>query len=176
MARPFLVQSRRLRIRPLVPGDRDAFERMTADAEMMRYLTQGRVWQPEETDEFFERQGRHLSEYGYCVGALAREDDSEVVGIAGLQPLDIPGEVELAWWVWKDYWGQGFAPEAGAALIKFGFETLDLQRLVAIIDPMNMPSIRVAEKLGMQFERRMSARESAARREDVEVSCYAIAK
>ncbi len=141
---------------------------------MMKHLTHGRIWQPEETDEFFGRQQRHLDRFGFCVGALTLKETDEVVGIAGLQPLDIPGEVELAWWVWKAFWGRGFAPEAGAALVKYASETLNLPRLVAIIDPQNLPSIRVAEKLGMKFERRMSARESAVRREDIEVSCYAI--
>lgn len=171
---PFKVTTTRLSIRPLAAGDRPAVEQMTGDAEMMRYITGGRVFQDNEVDAFFARQARYLEEHGFCVGALTRNTDGAVVGVAGLQPLDTPGEIELAWWVWKEHWGQGYATEAACALVEHGFGALGLRRLVAVIDPANASSIRVAEKAGLRFERRMSARETVARRDDVEIDYFSI--
>jgi RimJ/RimL family protein N-acetyltransferase len=175
-AHTFEIETSRLRLRPWSPADRSAVERMSTDPVMMRYITSGRIWSREEVDGFFDRQKANLETYGFCLGALVLKDNGEVVGISGLQPLDIPGEIELGWWVWKDYWGRGYATEAAREVIRFGFETAGLRRLVAVIDPPNIASIRVAEKLGLRFERTMSARETAARRDDVPISYYAIEK
>lgn len=171
----FLIETPRLRIRTWREEDRPALARMVADPEMMRFITSGRVWRDDEIDELMRRQARHLAGHGFCMGPLTLNGTDEIIGIAGLQPLDIPGEVELGWWVWKEYWGMGYATEAGAALVRYGFEALGLERLVAVIEPGNSASIRVAEKLGLRFERRMSARETVARREDIEIAYYAIA-
>lgn len=170
----FLIETPRLRIRAWRDEDRPALARMVADPEMMRFITSGRVWREDEIDELVQRQARHLAGYGFCMGPLLLNGTEEVIGIAGLQPLDLDGEVELGWWVWKDHWGKGYATEAGAALVRYGFEMLGLERLVAVIEPGNSASIRVAEKIGMRFERRMSARETVARREDIEIAFYAV--
>lgn len=170
----FDIETRRLRIRAWHDGDRPALERMVADADMMRYVSSGRSWRDDEVDEFMQRQSRHLANSGFCMGALVLKPGDEVIGVAGLQPLDKDGGIELGWWVWKAYWGRGYATEAGAALVRHGFERLGLARLVAVIEPGNAASICVAEKLGLRFEKRMSAKETMANRDDLEIAIYSI--
>lgn len=168
------IDTQRLRVRPWQDSDRPAFERMVADAEMMRHLTQGRTWRADEVDEFLARQARHLAGHGCCMGALVLTATDEVVGVAGIQPLDLPGEYELGWWVWKDHWGRGYATEAAQALVAHARDVMGLKRVVAVIDPPNTASVRVAEKVGMRFERIVSARETVARRDDIPVAIYAL--
>lgn len=170
----FLVRTTRLEMRPWRDSDRPAFERMVADAEMMRHLTQGRAWRADEVDEFFARQARHLAGHGCCMGALVLAETGEVVGVGGIQPLDAPGAYELGWWVWKDYWGRGFATEAAEALVVHARDMMGLTRVVAVIDPPNTASVRVAEKLGMHFEGIVSARDTVARRDDIPIAIYAL--
>ena len=55
----------------------------------------------------------------------------------------------------RDFWNQGFASEAASAALKLGFEKYNFPRIVAFIDPRNTASIRVAEKVGMRFERKV---------------------
>ena len=50
-------------------------------------------------------------------------------------------------------WGKGYATEAAGAVRDYGLGVLGRRRLVAIIDPQNAASIRVAEKIGMHFEK-----------------------
>lgn len=171
----FAVSTERLTIRIWQPGDRPALEQMVADSDMMRHLTHGRAWSADEVDEFLQRQAAQLAAHGVCMGPLVLRDSSEIVGVAGIQPLDLPGEYELGWWVWKEYWGRGYAPEAGRALATYAADELDLARVYAVIDPDNAASIRVAEKIGMHFERRTTARETAARRENIDVVLYVTA-
>ena len=53
----------------------------------------------------------------------------------------------------RAHWGQGFATEAARAVRDYAFETLRLPRLVALIDPGNVRSIRVAERIGLRYDR-----------------------
>ena len=53
----------------------------------------------------------------------------------------------------RSYWGRGYATEAAQAVRDYAFNRLRLPRLIAMIDPQNIASIRVAEKLGMYYEK-----------------------
>lgn len=171
---PFELLTPRLRIRPWEPADRPAMERMVRDPEMMRHITHGRTWTDAEVDEILVRQARHLKRFGACFGAVELLDTGEVVGLAGLQPHD-DGEFELGWWIWKEYWGRGLATEAMGAVVDHARDVMGLQRVVAVIDPPNLASRRVAEKLGMRYECTRSARETIATREDMPIAYYGLA-
>jgi ribosomal-protein-alanine N-acetyltransferase len=62
-------------------------------------------------------------------------------------------EVELAYLLDKPYWGRGLGTEAARAIVGYAFERLHLPRLICLFDPENHASRRVAEKVGMTFER-----------------------
>ena len=70
-------------------------------------------------------------------------------------PWTIEGQydVEVAYTIAEEYWGQGLGSEAAQAILNYGFETLNLSRLICLIDAENIASQRVAEKLGMAFEK-----------------------
>ncbi|AKS40664.1 GNAT family N-acetyltransferase [Wenzhouxiangella marina] len=169
----FQFETERLRIRPWRDEDRRALERMVFDEEMMRYVTQGRTWSDADVDEFLERQARHLQQDGVCFGAVELLDSAEVIGTAGMQRLD-NGDFEIGWWIWKDHWGQGLATEAMLPVVEHARTTMALDRLVAVIDPPNLASRRVAEKLGMAFECEKSARETIAKRPDQRIAYYSM--
>lgn len=170
----FKLETERLHIRPWQEGDRPALKRMVCDPDMMRHVTQGRTWSDGEVDEILARQARHLDNYGICFGAVVLTGSGEVIGLAGMQPHD-DGQFELGWWIWKDYWGKGYAAEAAQAFVGHARNVMTLDRLVAVIDPSNAASIRVAEKLGMQFECIKSARDTIAKREDIPIAYYGLA-
>lgn len=167
----FLITTQRLRLRPWRDSDRPALERMVRDPDMMHFLTDGRAWRDDEVDEFLERQARHLANHGVCMGPAELIASGEVVGTAGLQPLD-DGTFELGWWIWKAYWKQGLATEAATRLVEHARQVMELDRLAAVIDPPNLASRRVAEKIGMHLEGIKSARETNARRPDMPIAFY----
>lgn len=167
-----LADAPQLAVRPWQSSDRAAFAAMVGDAEMMRYLTGGRCWRTDEIDEFLERQQRHLHKHQVCMGALVYEQD--VVGVAGIQPLDRAGEFELGWWVARAYQGRGWATAIGRALVAHAFDALGLDYVLAVINPSNAASIRVAEKLGMTFHETVPASATNARRTDDPVVVYRI--
>jgi len=167
----FQFQTPRLVLRPWTPDDRPALARMAGDTQMMRYVTQGRTWSDPEIDEFLARQRRHLARHGICFGAAELRAGGEVIGVAGMQPHD-DGQFELGWWIWKDYWGCGYATEAMQPFVEHAREVMRLECVVAIIDPPNLASRRVAEKLGFRYRCTKSARETVATRDDIPIDYF----
>ncbi|GJL83350.1 MAG: N-acetyltransferase [marine bacterium B5-7] len=69
-----------------------------------------------------------------------------------LLPYEVENcEIEIGWRFVRRFWGQGFATEAASAVLAYGINTLGLKCIVADIDSRNLASVRVAEKIGMQF-------------------------
>jgi RimJ/RimL family protein N-acetyltransferase len=62
-------------------------------------------------------------------------------------------EVKIAYLPGREYWGKGLATEVAGAIIKHGYAKYGFKRIVAVIHPQNVASIRVAEKIGMEYER-----------------------
>jgi [ribosomal protein S5]-alanine N-acetyltransferase len=147
---PFPIETERLQIRPWAAPDRTTFERFVSDTEMMRYISHGRVWDEARIDGYFQRQAGFLATHGCCVGAVCLKRSGTVIGMGGIQPLEKAGLFELAWWIWKDHWGQGLATEMAGGCRDYAFRVMRLPRVVAVIDAPNIASIRVAEKLGMR--------------------------
>jgi RimJ/RimL family protein N-acetyltransferase len=102
---------------------------------------------------FFEDLEPSKGTYGFkSVVELATELH---VGDAGLTQKRIEGraEVEVLYFFARPFWGRGFATEAARALVDYGFRELGLERIVALIHPENQASMRVAERIGLAFER-----------------------
>ena len=72
-----------------------------------------------------------------------------IIRSCGLQHLEETDEIEIDFIFSRDYWGKGFATEAGKASLQYGFAQLHLQTIVGIVHPENLASQRVLEKIGM---------------------------
>lgn len=96
--------------------------------------------------ELYERDG-----FGFL--AVERKSDGVLIGDVGLVPVIMPVRgkppVEIGWLLGKQYWGQGYAPEAAQAWLDYAFNVLGMSEVVAWTSVLNAPSIRVMQKLGM---------------------------
>jgi ribosomal-protein-alanine N-acetyltransferase len=147
-----MLETPRLVVRPFVAEDFDCLYALRADDEVARYLG--------GTDNLFERVGSRLRYYidhhtrhGYAMGLVSLKSSPAMIGWGGLQHLDDGEEVEVGYAFAKAYWGHGYATELAAAWLRFGFEQLGLERIVAVALPGNLASRHVMEKLGMQYEK-----------------------
>jgi RimJ/RimL family protein N-acetyltransferase len=77
----------------------------------------------------------------------------ERIGICGLLKRDELDDVDVGFSFLAPFRGCGYAIEAAAASLQFGWQEAKLARIVAIVSPHNERSIRLVEKLGMRFER-----------------------
>lgn len=168
----FRLETERLIIRPWTDADRPAYRAMVDDAEVTRYVHGGRPYTDAEVDEWFARQARQLAEHDVCMGAVIEKSSGRFVGLSGTQPLGTTGDLEIGWIFVRDAWGHGYATEAGAAAMRHVLETLARPRVVAIIDPDNLPSKRVAARLGMQYEARYTGAQLGHRVPEIVVDLF----
>jgi RimJ/RimL family protein N-acetyltransferase len=142
----------RLCLRGLRPDDLDAYARMYADPEVMRFLENGR---PLDRAAAFRSMAMHLGHWhlrGYGQWALEDRGTGEFVGRAGLwRPEGWPG-LEVGWVLERRAWGRGLATEAGRAAIDYAFLRLGVEKVISLIQPDNHASIRVAQRLGQSYE------------------------
>jgi len=93
----------------------------------------------------------HYEQHGYGLWGLILKETNQLIGIAGLVNQTVDGQqyVELGYRLAKKYWGKGLATEAAQAIKKYAFEALKLDRIISIIEPSNLLSSKVAERVGM---------------------------
>jgi RimJ/RimL family protein N-acetyltransferase len=131
----------------------------------MRYIGDGAPWPAERSRQFVERQIALFAERAFCLWKLSlrlRNGSGGLIGFCGLQPLLETGsesdEIEIGWWLARAWWGRGLATEAARVALRDGFARVGLERIVAIAQPANTPSIGIMQKLGMRFERMTQSR------------------
>lgn len=168
----FQLETPRLMIRPWRDDDRDALRSVLSDPEVTRYVHGGVPYSESDLDEILARQMRQVAEHDVCMGALVEKHSSRVIGIAGVQPLGTTGDLEIGWILARDAWGRGYATEAGGAAMAHVLRTLARPRVVAIIDPPNEASKRVAARLGMAYEGRYTGAQLGHRRPEIVVDLF----
>lgn len=150
-----ILETTRLILRHLEPDDLDDLFALYTDPAVVRYIPdapQTLAETKEHLDWFLQGHPRR-PELG--LWATISKPTNQFIGRCGLLPWTIDGqdEVEVAYTIAPSHWGQGLATEAAQAILNYGFEQLGLTRLVCLIDEANVASIRVAEKIGMAFEK-----------------------
>jgi len=168
----FGLETARLIIRPWRAEDRAAFVAVMSDPEVTRYVNDGRAYTDAQVDEYFARQARQIAEFDLCMGAVVEKSSARVIGLAGVQPLGTTGDLEIGWIFARDTWGRGYATEAGRAAMQHVLETLGRARVVAIIDPDNEPSKRVAARLEMKYEARYTGAQLGHRKPEIVVDLF----
>lgn len=151
-----MIETQRLALRRLVLADHAALKVLLGDDEVMSSSESGPL-SGEKVDAWL-RSEIHEQKKNRVAGRLAviKKSDSQFIGYCGLTLLpEIDGiaEYELGFRLIRSAWGKGYATEAAIAVRDYAFTVLNLTRLVALIEPVNKRSIRVAEKLGMKYEK-----------------------
>jgi ribosomal-protein-alanine N-acetyltransferase len=155
MSAPFVLETRRLRLRRLVPGDLDALAAIYADAEVRRYFPEGTLTRDETRAELEWFMHGHPLDARCGLWATVLKETGEFVGRCGLLIYDIDGrrEHEVAYTIARGHWGKGLGTEAARGVRDYGFHALELERLICLIDRDNTASKKVALRIGMAFER-----------------------
>jgi RimJ/RimL family protein N-acetyltransferase len=130
-----------------------ALEALNAFPEAVTYLNDGVPYTPAETAAQSTRFAAHWEQYGFGLWAATVAASDEIIGFVGLShPLWFPelaDQTEVGWRLHPRAWGNGYATEGGRAALQSARAQLRLDRVIAVIDPDNAPSIAVADRLGM---------------------------
>ena len=150
------IQSETLLFRPYHDEDFDFLASLLSDPEMVRFIGNGQTRDRNGAKKFLDWI-YSTYEFGSDLGlmVLVKKDDNVPIGHAGLVPQTIDGieEIEIGYWIARDFWGQGYATEAALALRDHGIHQLGKRRFIALIQPGNAASRRVAKKIGMHLEK-----------------------
>lgn len=151
------IQTDRLLFRRYSDEDFDFLYSLTADPEIMQYIGDGKTRDKDGALRFLYwvyKGYKADPELGLML--LVRKEDGKPVGQAGLVPQKVDGndEIEIGYWISRDFWGQGYATEAAMALRDYGLYTLKKERLVSLINPANTASQKVAGNIGMALEKK----------------------
>jgi RimJ/RimL family protein N-acetyltransferase len=147
------LETRRLLLRPFQERDLDAYARICADPEVMRYIGTGASLTRDDAWRSMALILGHWQLRGYGMWAAQEKETGALVGRIGFYNPEGWPAFEVGWLIDRPRWGEGLATEGAAAAIQFAFEKLSLTRISSVIQPLNRASIRVAEKLGMTRER-----------------------
>jgi RimJ/RimL family protein N-acetyltransferase len=155
-----IAETRRLFLRCFHVADLDAMAGVLGDPEVMRFGPgpQSPDWVREWLRGCLEDYHR---KWGFGLWAIVHKPDRRVIGYCGLTRFDdIDGrpEIEIGYRLTRALWGRGLATEAAGAVRDYALGVLVLPRLVAVIDPGNGASVRVAEKTGLRYEKDVTFR------------------
>jgi RimJ/RimL family protein N-acetyltransferase len=109
----------------------------------------------EKLKKIFEEDVKNPYAEQYDLWPVEEKPSKQVVGDCGLLAKEVDGkqEIELIYIFKASAWGKGYATEIGRAITKYAFEEMKIGRVIALIEPENKASERVALKIGMKFEK-----------------------
>lgn len=143
----------RVTLRWLTEDDAPALFAIFSHPEVMRYWSSAPWPDLARARQFVEEVHTCFAQRSLFQWGIARNDDGALLGTCTLLHLDAPNRrAEVGYGLGRPHWGHGYAGEALRTLVGFAFETLDLHRLEADVDPRNLASCRVLERLGFARE------------------------
>lgn len=149
-----IAETDRLLLRHFHIVDGDAIDRVLGDPAVMEFSLG--VKSPAQVRTWIAERLEHYHTRGFGQWAIVEKSSRQVIGYCGLTRFDEVGgqpETEIGYRLAKPYWGKGHATEAATAVRDYAFDVLCLPRVISIIEAKNVRSIRVAEKVGMRYEK-----------------------
>ena len=152
-----VLETERLILRRLVIEDLNDLFVLYSDPEIRKYFPDGAKNFNDTKEELEWYLNGHPEHPELGLWATIHKETGKFIGRCGLLPWEIDGklEVEIAYLLDKTYWHQGLATDAALGIMKYGFENLNLSRLICLMHPENLASRRVAERIGMKLENRV---------------------
>ena len=147
------LETDRLYLRSLEEPDIPVLASLWTEPEVTHFIGGPRVY-----DEVYTNLTEDLlitPEPVYDLWPTIEKSTNQIIGHCGIidKEVDEVVEYDLTYVLFPSAWGKGYATEIATSLKDYAFRTLDLQRIVALIDPMNKASINVAHNVGMYFEK-----------------------
>ncbi|MBS4207093.1 GNAT family protein [Bacillus sp. FJAT-50079] len=148
-----ILETNRLILRQVTKDDASSLLKYLSDKDVMRYVG----LEPfKSIDDALDEISWYKSIYEKKTGirwGITLKDQGEVIGSCGfLNMVSQHHRSEIGIELSREYWGNGVASEAFAAVINYGFEQMNLQRIEALIEPPNIPSQKLAERQGFTRE------------------------
>lgn len=148
-----LIASRRLRLRGFRGTDAEAVAALAGHRDVAATtLTIPHPYPGHEAESWIQSHHQAFVAGERISLAITRRKDGQLVGAIALSLDGEHRKAELGYWIGRGFWGRGYATEAAAAVLHYGFEVLELNRIYAHHMQENPASGRVLAKIGLEPE------------------------
>ena len=147
------LETDRLILLPVKEADQDQLHALFVDPQVRLYLLDDEVVPREWVGEEIERSEALFAELGCGLWSVREKPGLGISGFVGFRHFFDPPELQLVYGLHPGSWGVGLATEAARAVVRYAIERLGFGRVAAATDAPNRASIRVMERLGMEFDR-----------------------
>lgn len=148
-----MLETERLIFREFTLDDLPQLIEQRSDPEVNKYLGGPERQNAEALATRIRFYMSCYASHGIGMCPMIWKETGEVIGTAGLQPLENTRDIEVGYSLIKEFWGRGIGTEAARGWMEFGFRDKGLNRIVAVADLDNRASQRIMEKLGMTYEK-----------------------
>lgn len=146
------LTTRRLVLRPVTAQDHAGLLAHWTTPDVRRFLFDGSILSAADITGAIEDSARSFAAAGYGLWLIRERDGTDLVGTAGLRPLEDLGP-EVIYSLAPSAWSQGYATEAARAVVVHALGPLGLPEVLAEVDETNAASVKIIERLGMtRFE------------------------
>jgi len=163
------LETERLSLRHLTAQDAEFLIELLNDPSFIRNIGDRGVRTVQDAQTYVQNgPAASYAKNGFGLDLVILKDTGEPIGLCGLIKRPTLDDVDIGYAYLPRYWSKGYAVEAASAVKQYAQNVIGLNRLVAIVDPLNLGSIRVLEKIGFTFEKmvKLSA-------DDIELKLFA---
>lgn len=150
------IDTERLRFKRLTVEDSESLFQACGDPEVLKYWLGGPHKQSNETKHRILEIEKHRKTHAFGDWGIIERENSELIGFGGLHYIQDMTEVNIGYVLKKSWWRKGLAYEACRSILNFGFHTLELAQIVAVIWPDNIASTRLVEKCGLELWKKIT--------------------
>ena len=148
------VETARLRLRMITTEDAEFIQRLYSSEDFLRYIGDKEITNTAKAEEYIENNILKMhQDKGVCLLMVEVKATSTPIGVCGLIKRDSLESHDVGYGFAPEFYGQGYAKEAGEAIIEQAKQNADIDHLVAITTSDNIRSIALLTKLGFVFER-----------------------
>lgn len=149
----YIIETPRLGLRKWKESDLGPFAKMNMNPKVMEFFP--RALTAEESNSMVERINVYFNKHGFGLWAVELLESNKFIGFIGLSTPAFEAEftpcIEIGWRLSNEFWGNGYATEGAKACLDYAFNDLGISEIVSFTAALNKPSIRVMEKLKMNY-------------------------
>ena len=147
-----ILETNRLLLRQFEISDADSFYELNLNPNVIKYTGNSAFKDIDEAKEFLENYSDYRRN-GFGRWAVIEKSTNQFLGWCGLKYDEKLDETDIGFRFFEHFWNQGFATESAKACIDYGFKELKLKTIVGRAMKENLASIKVLEKIGLQYDR-----------------------
>ncbi|KOS67761.1 GNAT family acetyltransferase [Lysinibacillus contaminans] len=170
------LNTQRLHLRRMEVSDSHSLFKIWSDPDVTKFMNISSFTHEAQAKEMIELL-EDLAQASEAIRfSMIERKSNEIIGTCGFNSIDFENaKAEIGYDIAKAYWGMGYAPEGISALLNYAFETLKLNRIEAKVEPANVNSIKVLQKLNFTFEGTLRQYEKS-RGNFIDINMYSLLK